>query len=236
MSSAEFAQRIKRNPIAILPLGATEQHGCHLPLGVDSILAEEFAQRLAEEIDAVALPCLPYGYSWVWRDDPGTVTLSNEALEAVIRDIVASLQRHGVLHMLLLNCHEANASAMKSAARKAWDVNGISVWRLFYPGWQELYDEVCESQPWHGIFHADEFETSLMLAIAPELVDMAKAVREYPTWDPAYFHGGRPLGELSTSGVFGDATAASRDKGELLLAMTVAKLREAWETIQDAAD
>ena len=84
LSRDAFAARIAQFPAVILPLGATEQHGYHLPLGVDIILAEALAVRVAEATGATVMPAMPYGYSWVWRDAPGSVTVESRTLEDVI--------------------------------------------------------------------------------------------------------------------------------------------------------
>lgn len=212
-----FAERIARVPVAILPMGATEQHGYHMPLGVDILLAEALSLRVAEATGATVLPTMNFGYSWVWRDAPGTVTLKNSTVEDMIAETAESMARHGVRHLVLINGHEANSSTMKYAARRMWDDPSIKVWRLFYPNLSAVMKEYCESPTWHGIVHACEFETSLMLAVAPQLVDMSKAMREYPPRDTGYFMGGRPMGELSQSGVFGDATLATAEKGHAML-------------------
>ncbi len=226
-----FAERIARLPAVILPLGATEQHGYHLPLGVDIILAEALALRVAEATGATVLPAMPFGYSWVWRDAPGSVTVESRTLEDVIVQVAESLERQGVRHVFLINGHEANGATMKYASRRLWDHAGVKVWRLFYPDLGAVMAEHCESPTWHGIVHACEFETSLMLAVAPHLVDMSKAVREYPERDRGYFQGGRPMGDLSKSGVFGDATLATAEKGEAMLSIFVESMSRALREI-----
>lgn len=227
LSRDAFAERIAKFPAVILPLGATEQHGYHLPLGVDIILAEALATRIAEATGATVMPAMPFGYSWVWRDAPGSVTVEARTLEDVICQTAESLARHGVRHVFLVNGHEANSATMKYAARRLWDHPDIKVWRLFYPNLTAVMAEHCESPTWHGIVHACEFETSLMLAVAPNLVDMEKAVREYPDRDRGYFQGGRPMGELSRSGVFGDATLATATKGEAMLEIFTQSMADA---------
>lgn len=231
LSRDAFAARIAQCPAVILPLGATEQHGYHLPLGVDIILAEALAVRVAEATGATVMPAMPYGYSWVWRDAPGSVTVESRTLEDVIVQIAESLARHGVRHVFLINGHEANGATMKYASRRLWDHAGVKVWRLFYPDLGSVMAEHCESPTWHGIVHACEFETSLMLAVAPHLVEMDKAVREYPARDRGYFQGGRPMGELSESGVFGDATLATAEKGEAMLSIFVDSMARAVREI-----
>lgn len=231
LSRDAFAERIAKFPAVILPLGATEQHGYHLPLGVDTILAEALAKRVAEATGATVMPPMPFGYSWVWRDAPGSVTVESRTLEDVICQTAESLARHGVRHVFLVNGHEANSATMKYASRRLWDHPDVKVWRLFYPNLAAVMAELCESPTWHGIVHACEFETSLMLAVAPELVDMGKAVREYPERDRGYFQGGRPMGELSQSGVFGDATLATAAKGEAMLEIFTRSMAEAISEI-----
>ena len=231
LSRDAFAERIARVPAVILPLGATEQHGHHLPLGVDIILAEALATRVAEATGATVMPAMPFGYSWVWRDAPGSVTVESRTLEDVIVQVAESLARHGVRHVFLINGHEANGATMKYASRRLWDHAGVKVWRLFYLDLGAVLAEHCESPTWHGIVHACEFETSLMLAVAPHLVDMSKAVREYPEPDRGYFQGGRPMGDLSRSGVFGDATLATAEKGEAMLSIFVESMSLALREI-----
>lgn len=231
LSRDAFAERIAKFPAVILPLGATEQHGHHLPLGVDIILAEALAKRVAEATGATMLPAMPFGYSWVWRDDPGSVTIESRTLEDVIVQTAESMARHGVRHVFLINGHEANSATMKYASRRVWDNPDVKVWRLFYPNLAAIMAEHCDSPTWHGIVHACEFETSLMLAVAPELVDMTKAVREYPPQDRGYFQGGRPMGELSRSGVFGDATLATAEKGHTMLKIFTESMADAVREI-----
>ncbi len=231
LSRDAFAARIAQFPAVILPMGATEQHGYHLPLGVDTILAEALAVRVAEATGATVMPAMPFGYSWVWRDSPGSVTVESRTLEDVIVQIAESLARHGVRHVFLINGHEANSATMKYASRRLWDHADVKVWRLFYPDLVSVMAAQCESPTWHGIVHACEFETSLMLAVAPHLVDMGKAVREYPDRDRGYFQGGRPMGDLSESGVFGDATLATAEKGEAMLSIFVDSMARAVREI-----
>ncbi len=235
LSRDAFADRIRKVPAVILPLGATEQHGYHLPLGVDSFLAEALAIRIAEQVGATVLPTMPFGYSWVWRDSPGTVTLKTATIENVIVETADSLSKYGVQHLFLVSGHEANCAAMKQGSRQLHDNPDISVWRLFYPDLSSVMNAHCDSESWHGIVHACEFETSLMLAVNPDLVEMDKACSEYPEHGNGYFFGARPMGELSMSGVFGDATQATAQKGEAMIDVFVEKMvRIVREALSDA--
>lgn len=214
----EIAERVSAGVDAILPIGATEQHGPHLPLGTDNLLAEALSLRVAERLDAVMLPTVPFGYSYVWRDIGGTVTVRHRVLEDYLLDVFRSVERTGFRRLIIINGHESNVTTMKYVVRDYSEVSDFPIVRIFYPGYVAAFADVCESDDWYGMFHACEFETSLMLAAHPELVDMSKAVREYPAASDAYRFGAQQLGELSASGVFGDATKASAEKGEALMA------------------
>ncbi|MEQ6378520.1 creatininase family protein [Bacillaceae bacterium S4-13-56] len=224
MNRDEVAEAVRDFPVAILPLGATEQHGHHLPLGVDIYLAEGISRKLSERTGALLLPTIPFGYSWVWRDIPGTVSIQQNHVENVIKDVAHSVSRYGIKMLILVNGHDANNASMKYAARELMDELDMPVFYLFYPNMESIREEYCESPMWHGMIHACEFETSLMLALKPELVEMDKAVREYPNKPNLYGKSTISLGDLSNSGVFGDATLASKEKGELMLEKFIAEM------------
>ena len=226
MTRDEVKKAIEDFPVAILPLGATEQHGHHLPLGVDIFLAEGISRKLSERTGAMMLPSLPFGYSWVWRDIPGTVSLQQHHVESVIKDVAHSVSRYGIKMLVLINGHDANNASMKYATRELMDELSLPVIYLFYPNLQLRMQEYCETPSWHGMIHACEFETSMMLALKPELVDMEKAVSEYPEQPKLYGKSGISLGELSKSGVYGDATKATKEKGEKMLNVFIDEMEE----------
>ncbi len=217
MTRDEVEARLSSTPIAILPLGATEQHGHHLPLGTDIQLAEAYAMRIAERVDGVILPSIPFGYSWVWQDLPGTITVGHRTLEALLADVIESAERSGFGMLVLVDGHDSNKTSMKFVVREYAAHSTFPVVRLFYPDLDDVRRSNCESGTWHGMIHACEFETSLMLASHPDLVDMTKAVREYPDASDAYEYGAEQLGNISKSGVFGDATLATAAKGRVML-------------------
>lgn len=164
LTRPEAAARLAQMPVAILPVGSTEQHGPHLPLGTDIFLAEELAKRVSDATGAVVLPSLNFGYSWGWRDIPGTVTFSEKLMEEILIETARSVERYGVKVLVFLNGHEANTSAMKYAIRRVQDEVSVKLLGMFYPGIKEVYARQMESPTWGGMFHADEFETSLLLA------------------------------------------------------------------------
>lgn len=216
MTRDEVKEAIEEFPVAILPLGATEQHGHHLPLGLDTFLAENLANEVSRHTGSLVIPALPFGYSWVWRDIPGTISIQQHHLENIIKDVAHSVKRYGVEMLVLISGHESNNSSMKYAVRELADEIQMPVIYLFYPGYEEVVNEYCESPLWYGMIHADEFETSLMLDIRPDLVSMEKAVTEYPEKPLLYGKSIMSLGDMSKSGVFGDAKKASKEKGKKL--------------------
>lgn len=226
MNRNEVAEAVKEFPVAVMPIGSTEQHGYHLPLGTDIFLAEGISRKLCENTGAILLPSMPYGYSWVWRDIPGTVSLKEKNVERVINDAAKSLSRYGVKLFIIVNGHDANNAAMKYAVRDLEDELDMKVIYLFYPSANSIMKQYCESETWYGMFHACEFETSLMLALRPELVNMNKAVREYPDKPNLYGKSTIALENLSNSGVFGDPTVATREKGEKMLELFVKIMTE----------
>lgn len=219
---------LRQHPYAILPLGATEQHGPHLPQNTDTVIAEALARRVAERSVGLVLPPLPLGYSWVWCDYPGSLTLSFDAFRAVIRDVARSLHRNGCRALMLLSAHGANPQPVKYTIRELADEMDMRLLNVFYPGLPDILSD-ADSPPWKRMnFHAEEFETSLMLHLRPDLVRMDLAVREYPPQSVDYEASNLPMGALSKSGVFGDPTVATAEKGERWFEACVERIVELW--------
>lgn len=219
---------LKRYPCAILPLGATEQHGLHLPQNTDTILAKAIARAVAERSIGLVLPPLPFGYSWVWRNFPGTITLSLDTFRAVIKDIAKSLDRSGCRALLIITAHGANVQPLKYTVRELADEIPMKILHVFYPNLTEILSD-ASSPMWQPMnFHADEFETSLMLYLRPDLVRMEKVVKEYPPPSIDYQHSSLEMGALSQSGVFGDPTVAAKEKGERWFQACVERIAKLW--------
>lgn len=205
--------------VAVLPFGALEQHGPHLPLGTDTLMAESVAFEVAEHLDALLLPPVEYGATWNNAGYPGTVSLSASTVTAIIVDIATALWSFGIRALVIVNGDWGNRAPIERAVA-ALGETGIEVLALDYPGLDEAGAAVIESPavaPGLSLAHAGELETSWMLEIAPEHVRMERATVEYPRF-PADF-GTRPmqLHPFSASGVFGDPRPATADKGRVLL-------------------
>ena len=220
----------KENVVIIQPIGAIEQHGLHLPVAVDSAISlgvlGKALSKLGGDIPAYALPCLYYGKSNEHWQFPGTITLSAETLLSVIKEMAASIYSSGFRKLVLMNSHGGQPQIMEIAARDIhqekpdFAVFPLFTWRVPHMAGELLTDQEKE----YGI-HAGDAETSIMLSLLPEQVQMDKAVKEYPQGLPQdsllSMEGKLPFAwltrELSQSGVMGDATVATQEKGERIL-------------------
>lgn len=218
--------------VAILPLGATEQHGPHLPLSVDSDLIGAATDRMLAALgpaqSVLVLPALTVTKSDEHLCFPGTLTLSAETLLAVLREIGASVARAGVQRLVFFNGHGGNSALLQIAARELRIANDLIVVACSWGGfteWQPHYDAEAYA---HDI-HAGDSETSAMLAIRPDRVDMSKAQDFRPAmadWEsdfPRIGLAGKPANpgwmaqDLHPLGACGNAAAATADKGAALL-------------------
>jgi creatinine amidohydrolase len=218
--------------VAVLPIGAIEQHGPHLPLSVDADLVDAVVQRslplLAPDQSVLFLPTLSVTKSGEHDRHPGTLSLSADTLLAVLRDIGASVVRAGARRLVLLNGHGGNTALLEIAARDLRIAHDLIVaqcgWFSFSEG-----DKLMEPSEYARDLHAGFGETSAMLAARPERVEMAHA-KDFRTamedWAPDFQFIGltgqaaRPgwiIDDLNAEGACGNAAAASADVGERLL-------------------
>ncbi|MEE2656987.1 MAG: creatininase family protein [Candidatus Latescibacterota bacterium] len=220
---------VEENPWAILPIGACEQHGPHLPQNTDTLLAQAVARRVAEVEGGLLLPALSVSYSWVWRDSSGTLSLEVDTFRSFVADLAHSCHRWGCSHLLIVNGHGANPAPLKYTIRELSDeLPQLHILSLFYPHIGRLREE-AETPMWAGgSFHAEEIETSMMLHLHPDLVRLDLALAEYPETSLGYEGSSTPMGALSRSGLFGDPTAATAEKGERWLRYWVEECSLRW--------
>ena len=234
----------KANILIIQPVGAVEQHGPHLPLVVDAAIATAAVGRalsqLPAEIPAYALPSLCYGKSNEHWRFPGTITLSAQTLTAVLMDTAESIYRAGFRKLLLVNAHGGQPQVIEIVARDLRQhYPDLMVFPLFVWGAPHCAAELVGSHEYEFGIHAGDVETSVMLALLPELVNMAEAVREFPADLPAgsllSLEGQLPIAwttdDLSRSGIVGDATVATAGKGEAILASLAAGWAQVFEQV-----
>ncbi|MBD0267562.1 MAG: creatininase family protein [Cyanobacteria bacterium Co-bin8] len=220
----------KENVVIIQPIGAIEQHGPHLPLAVDAAISAavlgKALTKLESEVPAYTLPLLYYGKSNEHWHFPGTITLSTQTLLAVLREVGESIYRAGFRKLVLMNSHGGQPQVMEITARDLHQtyedflVFPLFTWRVPNTAGELLSDLEKEL----GI-HAGDAETSLMLSVLPDQVHMDRAVKEYPQGLPENsllsMEGALPFAwvtrDLTRSGVLGDATVATREKGDRIL-------------------
>ena len=223
MTWQEAAAVIKTHPIAVIPVGAgTKEHGPHLPCGTDLMVVEELARRVVEACPVILMPALPYGYFPAFIDFPGSVSIQPENFMGVVGDIIRSLARHGTKKFLILDGGVSTFPPMRTLAMQLHNELGIQVALTNILGLGAEVEKEISEQASGG--HADEMETSNMLFIRPDLVKMDRAVSEVSPSIPSTRgkSGAQKIyvaGRMTTqSGINGNATLATRKKGEKLLA------------------
>lgn len=203
---------------AVLAVGSTEYHGDHLPYGTDTMVAQYLAEEVARRVEGLlVLPPLPYGMSLHYASFPVAVSLTTETLMRVLREVFGSLLGHGIVRLLIVNGHDGNMAALESAAREFRVEHPEMRIAVLDAWWQTAGELVPEGtfEVWGGLGHAGEGETSMMLAVAPELVDMSKAIGVVPVL-PAHVQLKWVFRELTPYGVTGDPTKATAQKGRLM--------------------
>jgi creatinine amidohydrolase len=217
----EAEMALKDYDVALVALGArTKEHGPHLALKNDYILAEYLMRRVADEVPVVVLPTLQYGYYPSFLEYPGSISIGTDTFKNVVMDICKSLNGYGLKKFYVLNTGVSTIGPLAEAARDLAPL-GITLRSLNILEVDKQLPEGLLKQD--GGTHADEGETSMMLYIAPETVDMSKAVKDF---DPR--QGRRGLtrdrdgaGNYSPSGIYGDPTLATKEKGKIIVEATV---------------
>ena len=199
----------------VLPLGSTEYHGEHLPFGTDTLVAEHLASEVARRVKGLLmLPPLPYGMSAHYSSFPIAVTLKTETLMHILFEIFDSLRKHDLKHLLIINGHDGNIPAIEAATNEYRTIHPDFKIAVLDAWWvtagQLLPEDTFEV--WDGLGHAGEGETSMMLKVAPDLVDMEKAIGVVPDL-PAHIQVKWTFNELTPHGVTGDPTKATKKKG-----------------------
>lgn len=226
LSAPEFQKRIKELRGIILPCGSCEQHGHHLPLNTDNLISEELALRIAEKTNLLVMPSVNYGEVWSARGFPGTVSLSPATFKQLLRDIVISLEAQNIRHIVLLSGHNGNYPVFREFAREMLDEFGWqNIW--YFPITQFSPEVLLKASSPAPLFpHAGEIETSIMLYLHPELVDMSKATCEFPEVPDGYAYRPMHWNEFVHTGSFGNSCCATAEFGRLLVEDAVNKTAE----------
>jgi creatinine amidohydrolase len=212
-------------PTALVPVGATEQHGPHLCIGTDAFIPEEICERIAPEIDALVAPRLNYGFSDDHVGFSGVAYLSQSTLISALADIGYSLCESGFQDVVFVNGHYTNAAPIKVATNQVMRDLPDGKFVYGFPYWMAMgLEEMGAYLSFEAGWHANVGETSAVMAIDEDLVDLEKAVAEYPNFptdlpnpitmmDPA-FVGPGTMYRQTESGVWGDPTESSAEQGE----------------------
>ena len=223
-------KKISKDAVVLLPLGAVEVHGEHLPLGTDYFLATELCNRLEQRMGynkAIILPPIPYGQVWSLGKVPGSIDIPDEILSRFIEYIALGVSQMGINKFAVINAHVGNCSAIKTASRAVSEKTDLKFYSFTYPGSDTVIKQVCTAtMPHKGFFHACEIETSYMLYLCPDKVDMSKAICQYPDFPKEYDYISLRWSDFMDLAVLGDAKSATEEKGKKIIEAVLDKIEE----------
>ena len=225
----EAEKVLKPDTVIVIPIGAeSKEHGPHLKLRNDFVMAEYFKKRLLERAAVVVAPTVNYHYYPAFLQSPGSTSLRLETARDVLVDICRTLSAYGPKRFYALNTGVSTMAPLKLSAEMLASDGILFRYTNILEVGAEAEKKIKQEE---GGTHADEIETSLMLYIDPGSVDMSKAVRDYhPHGKGGLTRDPNKPGTYSPSGVYGDATLATREKGETMAnAMLTGMLREIEE-------
>jgi len=240
LSWTEARERLQSTKVALIPVGSTEQHGPHLPLGTDFLTAQALARAAADETGAVCTPTVPVGVSAHHQQFWGTLSVSPDAFRAYMRDLALSLAAHGVKRLAFVNGHGGNSSALLEVCR---DLRHRGVFAALWNWWldpevQKLLEDLFESRG----THAGASETSIMWYLDERLVKRDKlekaAARASETFAVVRYGAQFPLDTLdfSESGATLDPREASPKAGEQIFNAAKGRLIELIRWLEGASE
>ena len=231
MSWTEFDERRKTCDTVIVPGGAIEVYGPHMPLGSDSIVSAAICELVAQKVNAVIGPMIEVGESASLYQFPGTVKIMPETYAAITRDIMNSMIKWGFKNFMFINMHAGNVPIIGQIAREYQREYGIHCaqidwWRFTQPN----TTDICKNSGWMAHGHASECGTSVMMYLHPEYVDTTK-IELVKAQNPKF--GKFPdvvtyyeFRDNTYNGILGDATLASPEKGKAIVEKCVNRIVE----------
>lgn len=237
LTSPQIAALDKNIPV-VFPIAATEQHGAHLPLATDRMIGEHFCNHLNEEIteQVLILPTISVGCSEHHTDFAGSLSVQHSTFLNQLQDISNCVLKYGFTNLLILNSHGGN-QAIGQSFIEIFGYRNPGIQLALATWWRIAVDKLrpLNESGFGGTGHAAEFETSLMLLIAPQLVHLDKIgpksnVSTYDWAEGDMINGPkvglyRSMKTMTPSGVFGDAGYGTIEKGEQITAIVVATLK-----------
>lgn len=231
LSWVEYRRRIEQGAIVILPVGALEQHGHHLPLSVDAVLATEISTRVAHDVGGIVAPTIAYGYKSQPRTGggghfPGTTGLDGSTLANLVRDVLCRLAGHGARKLAVVDGHYENEMFLTEGVDLALrelrrdGIHDVRIVKLRY--FEEVKPETIEllwpdGYPGMALEHAALMETSMMLHVAPGLVDLPSAPDDGPADFPPYDVYPPDVGRVPASGSLSSPARATAELGAHLI-------------------
>jgi creatinine amidohydrolase len=232
MTSKALTEAIAKDSTVILPVGATEVCGQHCPVGTDHLTAKEVARRLGEKTRTIVAPTVPVGDSLSLMGFAGTLTVNTDTLYRYVRDICFSLVANGFKRIFFLNTHVYNTYPIDRVSR---DLKPRGILCAQVDFWRFLFQFAGETgrveSKTHAIGHGGEINTSAVMALFPELVDMASAVEDIPEPSLQSKYMGkiityRDFADYSETGTVGYPALATAEKGEAFLEAALAFLSQ----------
>ena len=243
LTSLELRSVAKNIPV-ILTMAATEQHGAHLPLATDRLIGEYFVNEVHKLIPdrVLILPTISIGCSSHHMDFSGSLTLSHNTFIKQVEEIIQSVIQHGFTNIILFNSHGGNQAVGQVLVEKLGVENPTA--NIFMVTWWKLVSEALFSlneSGKGGVGHAGEFESSLMLLIAPHLVHLDKMEKGKHTttfsWNDGDMLRGvkasyyRSTKEMTTNGIFGNPEYATLEKGKEISRLVVSEIKRVVEDV-----
>ncbi len=233
-SSESLRRHISNGALVILPVGTTEEHGPHMPVDTDARIAEAYGRSLAEAllpgVPTLLMDTVRYGYSMkIMKQWPGTVIVRSRVFMDMMFDVCGSVIEMGFRKLALLDCHGHHSGPLNTVSRELCDATDTAI-AIISPAVmsRDEFNSVRKSEQ-GGAIHAGEWETSLLLHISPEVVDMSRATdvdtmryhsdfvagdnfmgRQRVVWSTWYL-------QASKTGVYGDPTPATADTGRIIM-------------------
>lgn len=230
LTMTEFTESLNASKTVLIPFGAVEEHGTHLPINTDMLIINEALKEVVKRRKAFLAPPIYYGVCTTTKNHPGTVSITANTLRCLTEDVVRGFYQNGLRNMLLLSGHGGglHMSAMKEVAEILVEelddlsIAAVSPYDVLY---REL-SELCETK---GDSHAGELETSLVLALRPELVK-GRADEEYPTIPKPFSV--KDKVKYWPGGVWGNPRKATKEKGIKALEIIINKVIELIDFVE----
>lgn len=238
MTWPEVEEILKETDIALVPIGATEQHGPALPVDNDAHIATEFTMRVAEGVwnkqKVVVTPTIAFGYSPHHMQFKGTITLSESTLANMIVDVCKSLEHHGFKKIIIINGHGGNSTAISNALH---EMNGIVSAKIFSVDWWTIATDKIKEVATRPAFHACDMETSVAWYLDQRVLDDKRIDEPGRSIIPGFVEpdmlappprasAAFMMKDISESGVVGYSTKATKEKGKQIADVVLERLEE----------